>query len=68
MEEAAVFASAHFINDVRLEIDVEGAWNMLSGRRLRKKCAEAQSTVGGIFKAAVGLYPFRYMTRGDINR
>ena len=68
MEKAAVFAGAHLINDVRLEIDVEGAWNVLSRRRFREKCAEAVGTVRGIFKATVGLYPFQYMTRKNIIR
>lgn len=68
MEEAAVFAGAHLINNIRLEIDVEGAWNMLSRRRFREKCAEAHSTVRDIWKTTVGLYIFHYMTRGNINR
>ena len=61
MEEAAVFASAHLINHVRLEIDVDGAWNMLARRRFREKGAEAIVFDRSLWtsKAAIGLYPFR---------
>lgn len=68
VEEAAVLASAYLINHVRLEIDVDGAWNMFARRRFREKCAEAVIFRGGFctFKAAIGLYPSYYTTRKNM--
>lgn len=45
MEQTPVRAIPDFIDDIGLEIDVQGAWHMLARRRLRKECAE---TVIGI--------------------
>ena len=68
VEEAAVLASAYLINHVRLEIDVDGTWNMFARRRFREKCAEAVIFRGGFctFKAAIGLYPSYYTTRRNM--
>lgn len=57
VEKAAIFASAHLINDVRLEIDVKRPRHVFAGRGLRKERAEPVRIMclRCIFKAAIRL-------------
>ena len=46
MEETAVNASSNLIDDIRLEVNVEGTGNVFSGRGFREEGAEPIITGG----------------------
>ena len=47
MEETAVSTSSNLIDDIRLEVNVEGTGNVFSGRGFRKEGAEPVITGRG---------------------
>ena len=47
MEKTPVRAGTNFIDHIRLKVDVEGTWHVLSRRRLREESAEAIITLRG---------------------
>jgi hypothetical protein len=58
VEQTPERASSDFIDDVRLQIDIEGTGNMFSGGSLRKEGAKAVIAGRGssLGKTAIGLY------------